>query len=406
MQHVIAWLNEQQNVNLQRLARWCNTNSWSLDQPRLVEMANQLCEDFSQIGVDFERKALPPIRVFADDGGWREQPTGPALLYHRHPEAARRVLLMIHYDTVYRVNQPPTVCQVHDDRLLGPGTADAKGGIATIYAAISAMQHFQIATKFGISILLNPDEEIGSPATRSLLEELAPKFEAALLFEPTLPDGSLAQARKGSGNFSFIVHGRSAHAGRNPHAGLNAIVHAGRLIERLANLNDPQTNVQLNVGNAFGGGPLNQVPARAVVQVNARVATVPSQRHVLTQLAEITRDLSIGGFQVEMIGEFHAPPKVPDEAFRRLQSIVEQASATLGKCVCWQDTGGACDGNKLAALGIPNIDTLGVTGDHLHSSDEFMLANSLPLAAARLMAILKKWRLNADHDPGTVLQIR
>ncbi len=396
MKDVITWLEQQHAESVERLTRWCDTNSWSLDEKRLRQMAELLCEDFQHMGVEFTRMELPPVRVLGEDGRWAEQPTGPGLLWHLRPEAAKRVLMMIHYDTVYPAEHQPSTCRVDGSRMIGPGTADAKGGIATIYSALSAIMNLTLAENVGVSVFLNPDEEIGSPASKLLMQELAPQFDMALLFEPTLPDGTLVRARKGSGNFSLIVHGCSAHAGRDPGAGRNAIVQAARLTLALSALNSPETGVQINVGKVTGGGPLNQVPAKAVVQLNVRVDTDAALKQTQEQMRQLAEEYSTDGFRVEMEGEFHAPPKIPNDRFVALQKTVERAGQRVGRTIGWRDTGGACDGSKLAYLGLPNVDTLGVCGNGLHSSDEYCDLASLVSAASLVVAIILEF---ADH-PG------
>ena len=396
MKDVINWLEQQHAESVERLTRWCDTNSWSLDQKSLRRMAELLGEDFQHLGVEFSRLELPPVRILGEDGRWAKQPTAPGLLWHLRPDAEKRVLLMIHYDTVYPAEHQPSKCRVDGSQLIGPGTADAKGGIATIYSALSALLKFKLAEKVGVSVFLNPDEEIGSPASKLLMQELAPQFDMALLFEPTLPDGTLVRARKGSGNFSFTVHGRSAHAGRDPAAGRNAIVQASRLTLALSSLNAPDTAVQINVGKVTGGGPLNQVPAKTVVQLNVRVDTEEALNQTQDEMQRLAKEYSTDGFRVEMEGEFHAPPKIPNDRFVELQKTVERAGQRIGRTIGWRDTGGACDGSKLAYFGLPNVDTLGVCGDGLHSSDEYCDLASLVPAASLVVAIILEF---ADH-PG------
>lgn len=382
------WLLTQQSGNRERLTRWCDTNSWSHDAAQLRTMADMLTRDFRQIAVDFTAVELPRLSVLGDDGQWIDRTTGPALLWHLRPDAKQRVLLMIHYDTVYPQDHEPTRCRLDANRLIGPGTADAKGGIATIYSAIAAINQFELVPTLGLSILLNPDEEIGSPSSQSLMRELAPQFDAALLFEPTLPDGALVRARKGSGNFSFTVHGRSAHAGRDPDAGRNAIVQAAKLTLALTQLNEPALGIQINVGKVSGGGPLNQVPDRAMIQLNVRVDSNESIPFIEESFKRLASEYGVDGFHIELAGEFHSPPKIPDDRFAELQAIVEQAAANIGQTVTWRDTGGACDGSKLAAHGLVNVDTLGPMGNGLHSPDEYCDTGTLVPAAVRVLAIL------------------
>ncbi|KAA1261369.1 Carboxypeptidase G2 precursor [Rubripirellula obstinata] len=388
------WILDQQQPALERLMAWCDQNSWSMDQANLVQMADTLATDFASFGVEFERVDLPDLRLLGDSEDWDRAPTGPALLWHHHPGAAKakRVLLMIHYDTVYPAGTEPSTCRLHQDptsmqqRLVGPGVADAKGGIAVIALAVEAMLKFGLLDDIGLSILLNPDEEIGSTASAALIKELCPQFGSALLFEPSLPDGSLVANRKGSGNFSIVVRGKSAHAGRNPEMGRNAIVRLAEVIQRLQKHHHPSEGVTINVGNICGGGALNRVPDHATAKLNVRVIDRDAQLKVESELESIAEDFSGDGYVVKTLGEFHCPPKRVDARIGRIQQVVEKAASLAGQpAVRWQDTGGACDGSKLAAWGLPNIDTMGVCGGNLHSPDEFMIADSLATSAVQTM---------------------
>ena len=375
------WMLGALDDSVDRLNRWCNQNSWSHDLDRLVAMASVLQHDFDTFGVQLRTVELPELRLLGDQEDYDRRPTGPALLWHHNDQASKRILLMIHYDTVYPHASNPNRCRRQGKRLIGPGTADAKGGIAVIAMAIEAIRKFDLAPDIGLSILLNPDEEIGSTASKSLMQELSPQFDAALLFEPTLPDGSLVAARKGSGNFSIVVRGKSAHAGRNPDAGRNAIVHLAGLITRLSPLSAPDQGTLLNIGRIQGGGPLNQVPDHAVVHLNVRVANPAAMDRIQQELQDIVQQFRNADYRVTLQGEFHCPPKQIDQATARLQQLIAIAGAVGGRQIMWKDTGGACDGSKLAAMGLPNIDTLGVTGGDLHSPDEYCELDSLVPAA-------------------------
>lgn len=388
---VHQWMIDSRADAVNRLVRWSDQNSWSLDADNLHAMSSVIRHDFASLGVDLTPVDLPPLRLLGDQEDWIRQPTGPALIWHHNDQATRRLLMMIHFDTVYPSDAVPNRCAVQGRTLIGPGVADAKGGIAVIAMAIEAILKFDLANDIGLSILLNPDEEIGSTASRPLMEELAPKFDAALLFEPTLPDGSLVAARKGSGNFSFVVRGRSAHAGRNPDQGRNAIVHLASVIPSLAKLHDPAGGTLVNIGNVQGGGPLNRVPDHAVVQFNVRVANPLAMERIKTDLSAIAEQFNRGDYQVTLLGDFHCPPKLVDLATKQWQDRVADAGAAAGRTIVWKDTGGACDGCKLAAMGLPNIDTLGVGGGALHSPEEFCDLDTLVPAALTVATLVRKF---------------
>ncbi len=365
-----------------------------MDRSNLVQMADKLAQDFANLGIDFEKVDLPDLKLLGDREDWDRAPTGPALLWHHHASLpkSKRILLMIHYDTVYPAGTNPSKCRIDQDptsmqqRLVGPGVADAKGGIAVIALATQAMLKFGLLDDIGLSILLNPDEEIGSTASAGIIKELCPQFGSALLFEPSLPDGSLVANRKGSGNFSIVVRGKSAHAGRNPETGRNAIVRLAQLIDYAQGLHRPNDGITVNFGKIGGGGALNRVPDYATAQLNVRATNPNAQLKFESELKRIGEKFSTDGYTVQTLGEFHCPPKLVSPAIARVQQWVEQATSLAGQpTVQWRDTGGACDGSKLAAWGLPNIDTMGVSGDHLHSPDEFMITSSLADSAIRTM---------------------
>lgn len=396
LNQISQWLLDQRETHVMRLRQWCDQNSWSLDQPNLKAMADRLVADFAAIGVEFEKVSLPAMHLLGDTEEGVHQPTGPALLWHHRGEASRRVLLMIHYDTVYPPDSTPATCQQRGSQLIGPGTADAKGGIQVIAMAIEAVLKYGVAPDLGISVLLNPDEEVGSPASASLMEQLAPQFDAALVFEPTLPDGALVRSRKGSGNFALIAHGRAAHAGRNPEQGRNAIVHLTRLIPELTELHAPEEGLLLNVGRVAGGGPLNQVPDHAVVHVNLRVADEETMHRAEASLADLVTRYTYGDYRMTLRGRFHAPPKPADEGFRNVSEVVSEAAEAVGRQVHWKSTGGASDGSKLAAFGLPNVDTMGVSGGNLHHRDEFCELDSVHPAAMTVVSFLERFAAHTE----------
>ena len=405
LEDAATWIASQQETAIRQLIQWCDQNSWSHDCGNLNQMATRLAHDFAKAGIDFAVQPLPELKLLGKAEQWEREPTGPALIWHHHVQSPHRILLLIHYDTVYEAGTEPATCTIKGDRLIGPGVADAKGGIMVILLAVQAMLKFGLLDSespegLGLSIVLNPDEEIGSTASRDLLKQQCQTHQTAFVFEPSLPDGSLVAGRKGSGNFSVVVRGKSAHAGRDPDQGRNAIVRLAKVIQYLDKLHDPAGGITINVGNIDGGGPLNRVPDHAVAQFNVRVLDRKAQTQIETEITQISDAFSGEGYEVTTLGEFHCPPKQVDEGIRRLQVIVEKATmeqatmeqATIEKAgeanqqtVRWQDTGGACDGSKLAAWGLPNIDTMGVCGGNLHSPEEFMLIDSLTDAAIKTM---------------------
>ncbi len=379
-----AWLAQQQDQVRERLRRWCGQNSGSYHPAGLKAMAEMLVDDLSDWNLPVERVTLPNWEDLNEQGQLVTFTTGPGLLWHHRPQAAHRVLLLIHYDTVYPPAAPVSIRCV-GNRLLAPGAADAKGGIAVLHLALSALLRFDLAPSIGWSVVLNPDEEIGSPASRQWLQSLADDYDFGMVFEPSLPDGAWAGDRKGSGNWSFLVEGRSAHAGRNPEQGRNAIVQAAGLVQALDALNDRASGRTVNVGRIQGGGPLNRVPDVAVVRVNVRITEPGDEVNVERQFRKLATRFTGDGFRCSLFGSLHAPVKRADKHALLLRQRMQAAAEKVARPVRWQDTGGACDGSKLAAYGLPNVDTLGPNGDHLHSPAEFCDLDSIVPAAQTIV---------------------
>jgi len=230
--------------------------------------------------------------------------------------------------------------------------------------------------------VINSDEEVGSPASAALLEQAARGKRAALTYEPAaLPDGTLAGARPGSGNFAFVVRGRSAHAGRNPEDGRNALTAAAELALRLEALR--RDGLTVNPSRIEGGGPSNVVPDLAVLRVNLRPRTPEIEAEARVAIDQAVAAVAAErDVQIEPSGGFGRPPKPLTPAADKLFNLVRATGADLGQQIDWQPSGGVCDGNNIAACGVPVVDTMGVRGGKIHSPEEYLIVDSLAERAA------------------------
>jgi glutamate carboxypeptidase len=363
---------------LAQVEQWAAINSGTSNLDGLAEVAGLLCNEFSALPGDLSLLDAAPAEAIEADGQARALQFGRNLHLKVRPEAPVQLLLTGHMDTVFGADHPfQTLIEIEDGVIGGPGVADMKGGIAVMLAALKAVEASPTARALGYEVVLNSDEEVGSPGSAALIAEAAQGKQAALTYEPSaLPEGTLAGARPGSGNFSFIVSGRSAHAGRNPEEGRNAIVAAAELALRLAHSKTPGLSV--NPAKIDGGSPNNVVPDLAILRVNLRPATLDDQdiaeqliNEALAQVAA-AHDVSI---QVD--GGFGRPPKPMTPEAQALFSLVTRAGADLGQSIGWRDTGGVCDGNNIAACGVPVVDTMGVRGGKIHSMEEYLIVDSL-----------------------------
>ena len=349
------------------LTRWCDQNSGSDNLPGLAAMLELLHREFARLpGARTERAALAGT-------------TAQALRVTVRPAAPLQLFVSGHYDTVYDAGHPFQKCDLlTPEKLRGPGTADMKGGLVVMLAALQAFEKTPHAAKIGYEILLGPDEETGSQGSAPLLEAAAKRHRLGLVFEPARANGDLVRSRKGTGIFTLTCHGRAAHAGRDPAAGRNAILALCEILPPIADLIDELPGVMVNVGHIRGGGAANIVPDFAEAVVNARVTQAGDDTRFLKRLHEICAPLHAReGYRLEIGGGFNRAPKVETPFEAAVFADWQKCAHEFGLNLNWQHVGGGSDGNILAAAGLPNLDGLGCVGDQLHSPGEFCHLPSL-----------------------------
>ena len=357
---------------------WSAVNSGSRNLDGLATMAGLLASAFAVL--PGEVSLLDAVSDEAIDAAGNAQPVayGRNLHVRVRPTAPVQLLLTGHMDTVFGVDHPfQTVTALEGGAILnGPGCADMKGGIALMLAALVGIEASPLASRIGYEVVINSDEEIGSPGSAALIAEAARGKLAALTYEPALPDGTLAGARPGSGNFSIIVTGRAAHAGRNPEDGRNALVAAADLALRLSRAR--RLGLAINPAKIDGGGLNNIVPDRAILRVNLRPA-LPEDQTIATALIDrLTAAVAAEhDVSIHVHGCFGRPPKPVDAQTEKLFTLIERSAADLGIPIGRKATGGVCDGNNIAACGVPVVDTMGARGGAIHSSEEFLIVDSL-----------------------------
>lgn len=364
-------------VLVDRAIAWANVNSGS-DHAEGLEATLALLEtETARLPAEVVRVPTQGFSTVADDGSLKSQARADALQITARPQAPIQVVLTGHYDTVYPSDSAfQTVTARADGALNGPGIADMKGGISVMLGALEAFETHPERERVGWTVLLSPDEEIGSPASAPLLAELGARGHVGMTYEPALADGTLAGARKGSGNFHLIVTGKAAHAGRAFDEGRNAVAGASMIAAALHGLNGQRDGVTVNVARIAGGGALNVVADNAVVRFNVRVPDRASADWIKSAIDEIAASPPFEGLTLALHGGFTRPPKPMDAAQTALFEAVRQTGALLGQTIAWSPSGGVCEGNNLHAAGLPNIDTLGVRGGLIHSPDEFAWPDS------------------------------
>lgn len=392
---VLDWVDTRADGMIATVKDWSAINTGSRNADGLEVMRARLTDAFGELDARIEPVELSPSQTVTNDGEIVDVNYTPALKVSQRPDAAIRIVLTGHSDTVFAADHPFQNWQMLDeDTLNGPGVADMKGGLLVMLHALLALERSPWADKIGYDVLISPDEEIGSLGSGPILAELGKRADIGMTYEPALADGSLAGARKGSGNFSLRVKGRAAHAGREHHLGRNAIVAAAAFADKIDRLNGERPAVTINVSRIDGGGAPNVVPDIGVVRFNVRVGEEADAAWVKAELARAVADTNQReGIFADLHGGFTRPPKPMSPSNLRMFEWTRSAGRPIGLDIQWKDTGGVCEGNNLWASGCPNVDTLGVRGADIHSSREIAkissFAEKTKLSAIMLMKFAK-----------------
>ncbi len=294
-------------------------------------------------------------------------------------------MLLGHLDTVWPVGTLQEIpFRVEGDRARGPGVFDMKGGIAVALAVLEAVAA-QVGP-CGATLLLVPDEEAGSAASRELLLEVARRHRSVYVLEPS-QEGAAKIARKGAGRFRVRFQGRAAHAGLEPEAGISALAELARFVLFLESLGVSSRQTTVTPTLAQSGTQSNVVPECASLSVDARVWSAEEAQRVEASMRGYRLADPRVTFQVD--GGFDRPPLEPtpesEALFVRARRLAKELGFELGAV----RVGGASDGNLTAAAGLPTLDGLGPWGGGAHARDEFVVVSDLPRRAALLAGLVE-----------------
>jgi glutamate carboxypeptidase len=355
---------------------WVGIESPSDDAEAVNRMADRVQHDMGSIGAHMER--IPGVDGFGD------------MLKARTPWGGDGpgILVLSHIDTVHPIGSIDDILPVRreEDRVYGPGIYDMKGGAYLAYYAYRHLVRMGAETPLPITFLYVPEEEVGSPTSREIIEREALNNKYVLVTEPARDGGKIVTSRKGVADFHLTVKGRPAHAGARHEDGRSAIKEMAKQILRLEEMTDYDSGVTLNVGVIEGGTGINVVPAQCAAHVDLRVPDEATG----TELCE--RILALRAFdpdvELEVTGGMNRPPYNKDEKIAALFEHAKSLAAEVGFEL--QDvvkTGGGSDGNFTAALGVPTLDGLGADGYGAHSDYEHIYYSSLE-PRTKLMLLL------------------
>jgi glutamate carboxypeptidase len=322
-----------------------------------------------------------------------EQGLGDALILRAGPQRDEpAILVMSHLDTVHPVGTiaHDLPLRVEGDRLYGPGVYDMKGGAYFALEAFKDVARKGSAAR-GMVFLVTPDEEIGSPMTRPIIEQLGRRSAFALVTEPARDGGKIVTSRKGVGRFDVHVEGRPAHAGSRHQDGRNAIHEAARQILAIEAMTDYARGVTTTVGMVSGGTAVNTIPQHCHFPVDLRVETVADGEAMTAAIMGLQAHHP--DMRVTVAGDMNRPPYECSDATAKLFNHAKALAPEIGfDLVSSPRAGGGSDGNFTAAIGIPTLDGLGIDGDGAHTLNEYGLMSSIGPRQSLIRRLLETLR--------------
>jgi glutamate carboxypeptidase len=359
---------------LAELSAWVRMETPTTDGAAVNRLMDLAEGDLSQAGAAVTR--IPGRPPYGDN------------LIARTPGEGKPILVAGHLDTVWghgTLEKMPYV--VNGTKAHGPGIYDMKAGSFLAFHAVRSILHQHIKTPRPIVLLLTPDEEVGSPTSRWLIEQEATQAAMVLIPEPAGAGGACVTARKGVGRFTMRVEGRGSHAGGAFEDGASAIVELSHQILGLHRMVDIERGVTLNAAPIWGGSRPNVIPPDAGCEIDLRVNSSADGVFMEQRLLALTAKTA--GCRVMVEGGMNRPPYTESPAISALYAHAQGIAQQVGLALPKQHRGGGSDGNFAAALGVPTLDGLGCPGSGAHASHEHILWGHLAQRAALMAGLLE-----------------
>jgi glutamate carboxypeptidase len=338
----------------------------------IIEVSELIRPHLKELGFSYE-----PIR--AEDG---------SIHFFAQKGTGKKILLLAHLDTVFPSGTATArKFHINGDLAFGPGVSDCKSGVTTIVGALEELGR-RGWPDLEINCLFNSDEEISSPGSRKIIENVAKDATAVLVVEPAEME-NITVARKGIGRFVLRVFGKAAHSGSNYTDGCNAILELAHQIIKIQGLSRVDQGITLNVGTISGGVRPNIVPDYAIAEVDLRIVRPEQEELILKELKEITSICKTPGTRTRLEGKITRPPMPSNVHSLQLYEIIKAVGSNMGIELGAMESGGGSDANFTAALGIPTVDGLGPIGGGHHSEEEYMNIPSLERRINLLASFLR-----------------
>lgn len=376
MDKFLHYFQDRQDRIIRRIQQLVEIESPSRDEAGSRMVAVWIEDEAKKISEDFQIE-----RIGAE--GYGEHLVIRAF---EKPESLKGILLLGHTDTVHpRGSKEKNPTRLADGRLYGCGVFDMKANIVLMLESLRAFREFNVKPSKPLTILLSCDEEVGSYTGREIVEREAANAEVCLVCEPSA-NGKVKTGRKGTGIFTLKTYGIPAHAGLEPEKGASAVLEIARQIEKLHELNDSAKGTTVNVCTVSGGTTANVIPSEASCEIDIRFTSMKEAekiRNIFETLKPFDERV-----RLELTGGFNRPPMERSESvvklYEKARKIAEEINYELGET----QVGGASDGNFVAALGVPVLDGLGISGAGAHTFEEFIFVDDIPYRATLLTKLI------------------
>ncbi len=300
------------------------------------------------------------------------------------------VMCLGHMDTVFPEGEAAgRPFEIRGSQAFGPGVCDMKGGLLVALHALETLKRTGDLDTLSVCVLFNGDEETGSTQSRPLILEAAAQCRHVLVFEPCRPGYHLVSERKGGGWFRIEVTGKEAHAGADPHKGVNAVVELACLVPLIQDLNNEATGTSAQVTVFHGGEKINIIPAKATAAVDVRILDPDEKKRVESFFAGLPEKRRMQDARVRVTGAIDRPPMSATRESLALEALIIQKAEELGIDMKAITTGGCSDGNFTASAGVPTIDGMGLVGANSHRPDEYVELSSIPVMVSLITRVCR-----------------